>query len=105
MPNNSCPLLLTFTLFLLASAFLSVGSIVSYSVYAEDEDEDEDEDDYNSSTSLDQEMNQNQKCKIGVFGDSQASVPSTISGLCNQQGQNNVDSDSSLGGIGISMGP
>ena len=99
MPNNSCPLLVTFTLFLLASAFLSLGSIVSYSVYAVDEE------DYNSSTSLDQEMNQNQKCKIGVFGDSQASVPSTISGLCNQQGQNNVDSGSSLGGIGISMGP
>lgn len=99
MPNNSCPLLVTFTLFLLASAFLSLGSIVSYSVYAEDEE------DYNSSTSLDQEMNQNQECKIGVFGDSQASVPSTISGLCNQQGQNNVDSGSSLGGIGISMGP
>lgn len=99
MPNNSCPLLVTFTLFLLASAFLLLGSIVSYSVYAEDEE------DYNSSTSLDQEMNQNQECKIGVFGDSQASVPSTISGLCNQQGQNNVDSDSSLGGIGISMGP
>ena len=99
MPNNICPLLLTFTLFLLASAFLSVGSIVSYSVSAEDEE------DYSSSTSLDQEMNQNQKCKIGVFGDSQASVPSTISGLCNQQGQNNVDSGSSLGGIGISMGP
>jgi hypothetical protein len=99
MPNNTCPLLLTFTLF--ASAFLSVGSIVSYLAYAEDEDED----DYNSSTSLDQEMDQNQKCKIGVFGDSQASVPSTISGLCNQQGQNNVDSGSSLGGIGISMGP
>ncbi len=99
MPNNSCPLLLTFTLFLLASAFLSVGSIVSYPVYAEDEE------DYNSSTSLDQEMNQDQKCKIGVFGDSQAPVPSTISGLCNQQGQNNVDSGSSLGGIGISMGP
>jgi hypothetical protein len=103
MPNNIYPLLLTFTLFLLASAYLSVGSIVSYSVYAEDEDEDEE--DYNSSTSLDQEMNQDQKCKIGVFGDSQASVPSTISGLCNQQGQNNVDSGSSLGGIGISMGP
>jgi hypothetical protein len=103
MPNNIYHLLLTFTLFLLASAFLSVGSIVSYSVYAEDEDEDEE--DYNSSTSLDQEMNQDQKCKIGVFGDSQASVPSTISGLCNQQGQNNVDSGSSLGGIGISMGP
>lgn len=99
MPNNSCPLLVTFTLFLLASAFLLQGSIVSYSVYAEDEE------DYNSSTSLDQEMNQNQECKIGVFGDSQASVPSTISGLCNQQGQNNVDSGSSLGGIGISMGP
>ena len=90
---------MTFTLFLLASAFLSLGSIVSYSVSAEDEE------DYSSSTSLDQEMNQNQKCKIGVFGDSQASVPSTISGLCNQQGQNNVDSGSSLGGIGISMGP
>jgi hypothetical protein len=103
MPNNIYHLLLTFTLFLLASAFLSVGSIVSYSVYAEDEDEDEEV--YNSSTSLDQEMNQDQKCKIGVFGDSQASVPSTISGLCNQQGQNNVDSGSSLGGIGISMGP
>lgn len=78
-------------------AFLSVGSIVSYSVYAEDED------DYNSSTSLDQNGSKS-KCKIGVFGDSQASVPSTISGLCNQQGQNNVDSGISLGGIGISMG-
>jgi hypothetical protein len=90
-----------FTLFLLASAFLSVGSIVSYSVYSEDEDED----DYNSSTSLDQEMNQKQKCKIGVFGDPQDTVSSTVPGLCNQQAQNNVDSDSSLGGIGISMGP
>jgi hypothetical protein len=101
MPNNSCPLLLTSTLFLLASAFLSVGSIVSYSVYAEDEDKE----DYDSRTSLDQDMNQNQKCKIGVFGDPQDSVSSTVSGLCNQQGQNNVDSGSSLGGIGISMGP
>jgi hypothetical protein len=50
-------------------------------------------------------MNQNQKCKIGVFGDPQDSVSSTVSGLCNQQGQNNADSDSSLSGIGISMGP
>jgi hypothetical protein len=101
MQNNSCPSLLTLTLFLLACAFLSVGSIVSYTVYADDEDGDE----YNSSTSLDQEMKQNQKCKIGVFGDPQDSVSSTVSGLCSQQGQNNVDSDSSLGGIGISMGP
>jgi hypothetical protein len=101
MPNNSCPSLLTYTLLLLASAILSVGSILPYSVYAEEEDEDEDEDDYTSSTSLDQEVKQNQKCKIGVFGDPQNTVP----GLCNQQAQNNVDSDSSLGGIGISMGP
>lgn len=101
MQNNSCPSLLKLTLFLLASAFLSMGSIVSYTVYAEDEGEDE----YNSSTSLDQEMKQNQKCKIGVLGDPQDSVSSTVSGLCNQQGLNNVDSDSNLDGIGISMGP
>lgn len=42
-------------------AFLSVGSIVSYSVYAEDED------DYNSSTSLDQEMDQNQNAKLAFL--------------------------------------
>jgi hypothetical protein len=100
MPNNSCPSLLTYTLLLLASAILSVGSILPYSVYAEEEDED-----YTSSTSLDQEVKQNQKCKIGVFGDPQDTVSSTVPGLCNQQAQNNVDSDSSLGGIGISMGP
>jgi hypothetical protein len=105
MPNNSYPSLLTFTLVLLAPAFLSVGLILPYSVYAEEEDEDEDEDDYSSSTSLDQEMKQNQECKVGVFGDPQDTVPSTVLGLCNQQGQNNVDSGSSLGGIGISMGP
>jgi hypothetical protein len=103
MLNNSCPLLLTYTLLLLASAILSVGSILPYSVYAEEEDEDED--DYTSSTSLDQEVEQNQKCKIGVFGDPQDTVSSTVPGLCNQQAQNNADSDSSLGGIGISMGP
>jgi hypothetical protein len=103
MPNNSCPLILTFTLLFLASAILSVGSILPYSVYAEEEDIDED--DYTSSTSLDQEVKQNQKCKIGVFGDPQDTVSSTVPGLCNQQAQNNADSDSSLGGIGISMGP
>jgi len=36
--------------------------------------------------------------------DDEDSVSSTVQGLCNQQAQNNVDSDSSLGGIGISTG-
>ena len=67
MPNNSCPSLLTYTLLLLASAILSVGSILPYSVYAEEEHDDEDEDDYTSNTSLDQEVRQDQECKIGVF--------------------------------------
>jgi hypothetical protein len=53
---------------------------------------------------LDQDVKQKQECKIGVFGDPQDSVSSTVEGLCNQQAQNNVDSDSSLGGIGISTG-
>ncbi|HEY6404887.1 MAG TPA: hypothetical protein VIX38_02270 [Nitrososphaeraceae archaeon] len=53
---------------------------------------------------LDQDVKQKQECKIGVFGDPQDSVSSTVEGLCNQQAQNNVDSDSSLGGIGISAG-
>ena len=69
------------------------------SLYAEYDDDDY----YNGY--LDQEVKQKQKCKIGVFGDPQDSVSSTVSGLCNQQAQNNVDSDSNLGGIGISMGP
>jgi hypothetical protein len=53
---------------------------------------------------LDQDVKQKQECKTGVFGDPQDSVSSTVEGLCNQQAQNNVDSDSSLGGIGISTG-
>jgi hypothetical protein len=53
---------------------------------------------------LDQDVKQKQECKIGVFGDPQDSVSSTVEGLCNQQAQNNVDSDSSLGGVGISTG-
>lgn len=68
-------------------------------IYAEDDDDD----DYKGN--LDQEVKQKQKCKIGVFGDPQDTVSSTVLGLCNQQAQNNVDSDSNLGGIGISMGP
>lgn len=51
---------------------------------------------------LDQDVKQKQECKIGVFGDPKVSSP--VEGLCNQQAQNNVDSDSSLGGIGISTG-
>ena len=100
MPNNRSHSPLTYTLFLLTSALLFVGSLIIPGINAED---DEDRDDFN--VNLDQEVKQKQKCKIGVFGDPQDSVSSTVSGLCNQQGQNNVDSDSSLGGIGISMGP
>ena len=70
-------------------------------IYAEDDDDDG----YESSTNLNQEVKQKQKCKIGVFGDPQDSASSTVLGLCNQQAQNNVDSDSNLGGIGISVGP
>jgi hypothetical protein len=86
---------------LLTSAFLLVGLLVIPGTYAEDEDEDID--DYKGG--LDQDVKQKQKCKIGVFGDPKDSVSSTVLGLCNQQAQNNLDSGSSLGGIGISMGP
>lgn len=96
MPNNNCHSLLTYTLLLLAAAFLLAGSLIIPGTYAED---DEDNDDY------DQEVKQKQGCKIGVFGDPHDTVSSTVEGLCNQQAQNNVDSDSSLGGIGISTGP
>jgi hypothetical protein len=70
------------------------------SAYA-DENGDEDYKDV-----LDQDVKQKQECKIGIFGDPQDSVSSSsmVEGLCNQQAQNNVDSDNSLGGIGISTG-
>jgi len=68
------------------------------SVYADDNGDEDNKD------VLDQDVKQKQECKIGVFGDPQDSVSSTVEGLCNQQAQNNVDSDSSLGGIGISTG-
>jgi hypothetical protein len=74
------------------------GSLLMISAYADDSG-DEDYKDV-----LDQDVKQKQECKIGVFGDPQDSVSSTVEGLCNQQAQNNVDSDSSLGGIGISTG-
>ena len=64
----------------------------------------DDNGDEDSKKVLDQDVKQKQECKIGVFGDPQDSVSSTVEGLCNQQAQNNVDSDSSLGGIGISTG-
>jgi hypothetical protein len=68
------------------------------SAYADDNGDEDNKD------VLDQDVKQKQECKIGVFGDPQDSVSSTVEGLCNQQAQNNVDSDSSLGGIGISTG-
>ena len=98
MPNTKCNLVPTQATFLITTALLLGGLIMLPTVYAEDDD-----DDYKGN--LDQEVKQKQKCKIGVFGDPQDSVSSTVSGLCNQQAQNNVDSDSNLGGLGISMGP
>lgn len=98
MPNTKCNLVPTQATFLITAALLLGGLILLPTVYAEDDD-----DDYKGN--LDQEVKQKQKCKIGVFGDPQDSVSSTVSGLCNQQAQNNVDSDSNLGGLGISMGP
>jgi hypothetical protein len=99
MPNTNCNLVPTQATFLITSALLLGGLILLPTVYAEDDDDD----DYKGN--LDQEVKQKQKCKIGVFGDPQDTVSSTVSGICNQQAQNNVDSDSNLGGIGISMGP
>jgi hypothetical protein len=99
MPNSNWNLVPTQATFLLTSALLLGGLLLMPAVYAEDDDGD----DYKGN--LDQEVKQKQKCKIGVFGDPQDTVSSTVSGLCNQQAQNNLDSDSNLGGIGISMGP
>lgn len=99
MPNTNWNLVPTQATFLLTSALLLGGLILMPTIYAEDDDDD----DYKGN--LDQEVKQKQKCKIGVFGDPQDTVSSTVLGLCNQQAQNNVDSDSNLGGIGISMGP
>jgi hypothetical protein len=99
MPNTNWNLVPTQATFLLISALLLGGLLLMPAVYAEDDDGD----DYKGN--LDQEVKQKQKCKIGVFGDPQDTVSSTVLGLCNQQAQNNLDSDSNLGGIGISMGP
>jgi hypothetical protein len=55
----------------------------------------------NSEANID--IKQKQKCKIGAFGDPEGSTSSTVTGLCNQQAQNNIDADSSLGGVGISI--
>ena len=56
----------------------------------------------NSETNLDQDLDQDQKCKIGDFDDADSSS-STVAGLCNQQAQNNIDSDSgSINADGIS---
>jgi hypothetical protein len=99
MPNTNWNLVPTQATFLLTSALLLGGLLLMPAVYAEDDDGD----DYKGN--LDQEVKQKQKCKIGVFGDPQDTVSSTVLGLCNQQAQNNLDSDSNLGGIGISMGP
>jgi hypothetical protein len=100
MPNTNCNLVPTQASFLLTSALLLVGLTLMPAIFGEDDDGDS-----TSSTNLDQEVKQKQKCKIGVFGDPQETVTSTVVGLCNQQAQNNADSDSNLGGIGVSMGP
>ena len=99
MPNTNCNLVPTQATFLITFALLLGGMLLLPTVYAEDDDDD----DYKGN--LDQEVKQKQKCKIGVFGDPQETVTSTVVGLCNQQAQNNADSDSNLGGIGVSMGP
>jgi hypothetical protein len=93
--RNSIP---TYASIILISSFVLGGSHLVISAYADDNG-DEDYKDV-----LDQDVKQKQECKIGVFGDPQDSVSSTVEGLCNQQAQNNVDSDSSLGGVGISTG-
>jgi hypothetical protein len=100
MPNTNWNLVPTQASFLLTSALLLVGLTLMPAIFGDDDDGDS-----TSSTNLDQEVKQKQKCKIGVFGDPQETVTSTVVGLCNQQAQNNADSDSNLGGIGISMGP
>jgi hypothetical protein len=101
MPNTNWNLVPTQASFLLTSALLLVGLTLMPAIFGEDDDDG----DSTSSTNLDQEVKQKQKCKIGVFGDPQETVTSTVVGLCNQQAQNNADSDSNLGGIGVSMGP
>jgi hypothetical protein len=90
LKRNSIP---TYASIILFSLLILGGSFLMISAYADDNGDE-----------LDQDVKQKQECKIGVFGDPQDSVSSTVEGLCNQQAQNNVDSDSSLGGIGISTG-
>ena len=99
MPNTNCNLVPTQATFLITFALFLGGMLLLPTVYAEDDDDD----DYKGN--LDQEVKQKQKCKICVFGDPQDSVSSTGSGLFIQQALIYVDSDSNLGGIGISMGP
>lgn len=90
---------------LLTISLLLGGCVLIPTTFAEhDENGDQDASSVTSNDKGDQEIKQKQKCKIGVFGDPQDTVTSTVLGLCNQQAQNNIDSDSSLGGIGISMG-
>ena len=95
LKRNSIP---TYASIILISSLTLGGSLLMISAYADDNGDE----DYKKV--LDQDVKQKQECKIGVFGDPQDSVSSTVEGLCNQQAQNNVDSDSSLGGIGISTG-
>jgi hypothetical protein len=95
LKRNSIP---TYASIILISSFTLGGSLLMISAYADDIGDEDDKD------VLDQDVKQKQECKIGVFGDPQNSVSSTVEGLCNQQAQNNIDSDSSLGGIGISTG-
>jgi hypothetical protein len=94
LKRNSIP---TYASIILICSSALGGSLLTISAYA-DENGDEDYKDV-----LDQDVKQKQECKIGVF-DPQEPASSTVVGLCNQQAQNNVDSDSSLGGIGISTG-
>jgi hypothetical protein len=95
LKRNSIP---TYASIILFSLLILGGSFLMISAYADDNGDEDHKD------GLDQDVKQKQECKIGVFGDPQDSVSSTVEGLCNQQAQNNVDSDSSLGGIGISTG-
>lgn len=80
--------------FTVIGVVLALGSFLDHWVYASKSASD-------SETNLDQDVDQDQKCKIGDFGDPDDSS-STVVGLCSQQGQNNIDSGSSLGNVDIS---
>jgi hypothetical protein len=103
MPNMDWNPVSTYVSILLTTSLLLGGCVLITTTFAEDDEKDASS--VTSNDKGDQEIKQKQKCKIGVFGDPQDTVTSTVLGLCNQQAQNNIDSDSNLGGIGISTGP